>query len=139
MKNALVRAALAALALCVGAWLAVGYRETQLEEKGTDARAAIVRHSLPPNAARDALESLRDAQWLNPDQDPRVTEGELNLFLSHRAKAAAIARELTAKEPDNVRGWFLAYFAENGPAKAEARQQVKRLDPWAGDTLKPSP
>ena len=136
MKNALVRTALVALALCVGAWLAVGYREARLEEKGTDALAAIQKGPLPRGEAREALESLHDAQWLNPDKDPRVLEGELSLFLSDRPKAVAIARELTAAEPDNVRGWFLAYLAENGAAKLEGRRQVQRLDPWAGDKLR---
>jgi hypothetical protein len=139
MKNALVRAALAVVALSVGAWLVVGYRETRLEAKG-DAAIAAIRASIhggpPPDHPRNALKSLHDAQWLNADQDPRVTEGELNVFLSQRAHAAAIAREVTAAEPDNVRGWFLAFLAESGEARLEARRQVERLDPWAGDTLR---
>lgn len=135
MTNAPVRAVLVLIALCVGAWLAVGYRADQLERDGADALAELPDRQLSPQRSREALDSLRDAQWLNPDQDPRVTEGELSLFLSQRAKAAAIARELIAKEPENVRGWFLAYFSERGDAKAEARAQVRRLDPWAGDTL----
>lgn len=136
MKNALVRTALVVLALCVGAWLAVGYRDTRLEAKGADALAAIQKGSLPPGEAREALKSLHDAQWLNPDKDPRVLEGELSLFLSDRAKAVAIARELTAAEPENVRGWFLAYIAGTGAAKLAAHRQVQRLDPWAADRLR---
>src|SRR5919112_2177797 len=84
MKNALVRTALVALALVVGAWLAVGYRETRLEAKGAAALAAVHHPPLSPKQAGDGLEALRDAQWLNPDQDPRVMEGELSLFLSRR-------------------------------------------------------
>ena len=139
MKNASVRAALTVVALCVGAWLAVGYRDARLEAKGVAAIAAIrasIHGGPPPDHPRDALQSLQDAQWLNADQDPRATEGELDIFLSRRPHAAAIAREVTADEPDNVRGWFLAYLSESGAARLEARRQVDRLDPWAGDTLR---
>src|SRR5215208_5769873 len=136
MKNALVRTVVVAIALVVGAWLAVGYRESQLEEKGSAALAAIQHAPLPPKEAREGLDALRDAQWLNPDQDPRVIEGELNLFLSKRAKSQAIGREITAREPENVRGWFLSYLAERDPAKRHlALRHVQRLDPWAADAL----
>jgi len=137
MKNALVRTALVAVALVVGAWLAVGYRATQLEAKGVAALAAVRHPPLPPNQARDALEAVRDAQWLNPDQDPRVMEGELTLFRSSRPRAVAIAREVTAAEPENVRGWFLSYLAESDPAaRRTALHRVEQLDPWAADTLR---
>ena len=137
MKNALVRTALVAIAVVVSAWLALGYRQTQLEEKGTTALAAVRHPPLQPDQAREALEALRDAQWLNADQDPRVMEGELTLFASRRPQAQAIGREVTAAEPENVRGWFLSYLAErDAAARSEARRRVEQLDPWAADALR---
>jgi hypothetical protein len=135
MGNVLVRGGLAVLALCVVGWLAVGYRADHLTTNGEQALAAAQKQ-LPPEQGREGLDDLKDAQWLNADQDPRVLEGELSLFMGKQAPAAVIAREVTAKEPDNVRGWFLAYLAENGAAKRKARAEVRRLDPWAGDRLR---
>jgi hypothetical protein len=132
----LLRGGLAVLALCVVGWLAVGYRADRLTTEGAQALAAAQKPPIPPEQGRKGLRDFEDAQWLNPDQDPRVLEGELSVFMGKRAPAAGIAREVTAKEPDNVRGWFLAYLAENGAAKRKARDEVRRLDPWAGAPLR---
>jgi hypothetical protein len=136
MKNALVRTSLVVLALCVGAWLAVGYRDVRLENKGAYALAQLRAHHLTPAEARDGLQALRDAQWLNADQTPRLMEGELNVFRGRVSVARAIAKEGTAAEPDNVRGWFLSYLVESGPARREALAQIRRLDPWAVSLLR---
>ena len=136
MGNVLVRGGLAVLALCVLGWLAVGYRADRLTTDGEQALAAAQKPPIPPEQGRKGLDDLKDAQWLNADQDPRVLEGELSVFMGKQAPAAVIAREVTAKEPDNVRGWFLAYLAETGAAKRKARAEVRRLDPWAGDRLR---
>jgi hypothetical protein len=136
MKNALVRTALVALALCVGAWLVVGYRAIKLEEKGEAAVADLQHGKLAPGKARDALRALDDARFINADQAPLLIEGNLHLFLSDRAEAAALARKITSKEPKNVSGWFLAYLAETGAAKRDAIRRVSELDPWAGEALR---
>ena len=136
MKNALLRTILVVLALCVGAWLVVGYRAIQLEEKGQSAVADVRHGPLTPAKAREALKALDDARFLNADQAPLLIEGNLRLFLSDRAQAAAIAREITSNEPDNVSGWFLAYLAETGAAKRAAIRHVSELDPWAGEALR---
>jgi len=135
MKNALVRAALIVLALCVGAWLAVGYRDARLQEKGQAAVADLRDGQIAPATARDALTALDDARLLSIDPGPKLDEGNLRLFLGQRARAVALAHQVTADEPDNANGWFLAYLAERGPAKQAALQRLKVLDPWAGDVL----
>ena len=126
---------LAVLALGVVAWFVVGYRETRLEARGDAALAALRAHDLSPAVGRDGLQAFADAQWLNPDQAPLIKEGELSFFLGRRDKAAAIAKDVTAAEPENVSGWFLAYLVERGPARTEAGERVKGLDPWVGDKL----
>ena len=136
MKNALVRTALVALALVMGAWLAVGYRAIKLEEKGQAAVTDIHRGPISPARAREALRALDDARWMNADQSPRLVEGNLRLFLSQRAAAEAIAKQVTAREPENVSGWFLAYLTRDGAAKRQALHRVSALDPWAGSALR---
>jgi hypothetical protein len=136
VKNALVRIVLVVLALCVGAWLALGYRAIKLEEKGQAAIADVQRGPISPAKQREALEALDDARFLNADQAPNLIEGNLRLFLSGRAEAAALARKVTSKEPENVSGWFLAYLAETGAAKRDAIRRVSELDPWAGEALR---
>jgi hypothetical protein len=127
---------LVVLALAVVGWFAVGYRNDRLTTDGERALAAAHNPPIPPELGRKGLKDLHDAQFLNADENRRVDEGELSLFLGKRAEAAAIAREVTAEEPDNVRGWFLAYLAEHGAATRKARDEVRRLDPWAGDALR---
>jgi hypothetical protein len=136
MKNALVRSLLAALALFVGAWLVVGYRNAHLEQNGEDALTALRAHKLSPERGREGLRALHDAQFLNADQRPRVNEGNLSLFLGRPARAAAIAKELTVKEPENIGGWALTYLIARGPAKSAALRRVSQLDPWTGDALR---
>jgi hypothetical protein len=135
VRNALVRTVLAAFALVALAWFAVGYRETRLEARGDAALAALRAHDLSPEQGRDGLQGFRDAQWLNPDESPLIKEGELSFFLGRRDKAAAIAKDVTAAEPENIGGWFLAYLVARGAARTEAGQRVKGLDPWVGDKL----
>jgi hypothetical protein len=136
VKNALVRIVLVVLALCVGAWLAVGYRAVDLEEKAQDAVTASQHRPLAPVERREALEALDDARFLNADQAPNLIEGNLLLLTGNRPKAVEFARKITADEPENVSGWFLAYLAETGAAKRAAIRRVSELDPWAGEALR---
>ncbi len=136
MKNALLRTALVVLALCVGAWLAVGYRAIELEEKSQAAVTDVQQGPVPPARVRDALEALDDARFLNADQAPNLIEGNLRLFTADRQRAVALAREITSDEPENVSGWFLAYLAETGANKRDAIRRINELDPWAGEVLR---
>jgi hypothetical protein len=135
MKNALVRTALVVLALGVGAWLAVGYRNAKLEAKGEAAVAAMRLAPISPARARDSLDALEDARFISADQGPKLTEGNLRLFIGQRQRAVELAHEVTAEEPDNANGWFLAYLAERGAAKRAALHRLRELDPWAGEAL----
>lgn len=136
MKNALVRTTLVLLALCVGAWLAVGYRAAKLEEKGQSAVTDLRGQRLTPARASDALQALEGARFINPDPAPKLDEGNLRLFLGQRGRAVDLARQVTTAEPDNANGWFLAYLAERGPARRAALNRLTELDPWAGEALR---
>jgi hypothetical protein len=136
VKNALVRTILIVLALCVGAWLALGYRGIHLDEKGEDAVASFRHGPIPPEQAREALDALDDARFLNADQAPNLIEGNLRLWMGERDRAAAIAREITDREPENASAWFLAYLAESGAAKRAAIRRINELDPWAAEALR---
>jgi hypothetical protein len=135
MKNALVRTALVVLALGVGAWLAVGYRNAKLEAKGEAAVADMRDGPISPARAREALAALDDARFISADPGPKLNEGNLRLFLGQRERAVELAHQLTADEPDNANAWFLAYLAERGPAKRAALKRLRELDPWAGEAL----
>jgi len=136
MKNALVRTALVVFALSVGAWLVVAYRAIELEEKGQAAVTDLQQGRISAAKQRDAVDALDDARFLNADQAPNLIEGNLWVFASDRRRAAALARKITADEPENVSGWFLAYLAETGAAKRAAIRRVSELDPWAGEALR---
>jgi hypothetical protein len=136
MKNALLRSVLIVVALGVAAWLVVGYRALQLEENAQGAVTDIQHGKISPERAEEALSDLDKARFINPDPAPDLIEGNLQLFYRGAEPAAALARKVTAKEPDNVSGWFLAYLAETGAAKREAVRRIRELDPWAGDTLR---
>ncbi|MEA2419186.1 MAG: hypothetical protein QOE60_1392 [Thermoleophilaceae bacterium] len=136
MQNALVRTVLVAVALCAAAWLVLGYRAVQLEQNAQETVTAIQHGKVTPARARQALDDLDSARFLNADPAPDLIEGNLRLFYSGHAQASAIARKVTAKEPENVSGWFLAYLSETGPARREAVRRIRHLDPWAGENLR---
>jgi hypothetical protein len=135
MKNALVRTGLVVLALGVGAWLAVGYRDAKLEAKGERVVAEMRHGPITPARAGEGLDALDDARFINPSEDPDLVEGNLRLFRGQREKAAEIANQLIADHPENADAWFLAYLAERGSAKRAALKRLSELDPWAGEAL----
>jgi hypothetical protein len=132
MKNALVRTALVVLALGVGAWLAVGYRDAKLEARGERVVADMRHGPITPERAREGLDALDDARFINASEDPDLTEGNLRLFLGQRERAVELANQVIADHPDNADAWFLAYLAERGPEKQAALKRVTHLDPLAG-------
>jgi hypothetical protein len=135
MKNALVRTALVVLALGLGAWLAVGYRDAQLEAKGERVVADMKHGPITSARAAEGLEALDDARFINPSEDPELVEGNLRLFRGQRVRAAELANQVIAEHPENADAWFLAYLAERGAAKRAALKRLSELDPWAGEAL----
>jgi hypothetical protein len=135
VKNALVRTLLVVLALGVGAWLAVGYRDAKLEARGERVVADMRHGPITPARAREGLDALDDARFVNASEDPDLTEGNLRLFRGQRVRAVELANQVIAEHPENADAWFLAYLAERGPARRAALKRLSELDPWAGEAL----
>jgi Tfp pilus assembly protein PilF len=119
------RVLVAAVAIVVLAWLAVGERDLRLERSGV---AAAERRDF---AAADA--DLRAARLLNPDTGPDISRAfALQAQEGRYTDAAAVLRDVVRREPDNVFAWrSLAGFARDldPPTAAHARAVLRRLDP----------
>jgi hypothetical protein len=126
-----------AVAVVVGAWLALGYRADRLEGQGWEAFTRTTpRESLDTKLAR-AGRLLHRARRFNADPSPLLREGFMFVYTGRDVRARAAARRVVAQEPDNLDGWRLLYMAASGPASAaQARRMVKALDPWAAATLR---
>ncbi|HSD77020.1 MAG TPA: hypothetical protein VLA98_06430, partial [Solirubrobacteraceae bacterium] len=92
---------------------------------------ALARIDAPGNAAR-AESDFRAARLLNPDTTP-----DLRLALLHRARGdfrrgVTTARNVTRREPDNLRAWAVLLAAAVGHDAAAVRDALaarRRLDP----------
>jgi hypothetical protein len=109
-----VLAILAALAATV--WFAIGIRQAH----DTDAATAIVTGASPVTAARarqaDAL--LHDAKQLNPDTDVDLLRAQLALREGDRARARALALDVTRAEPQNLDAWLVYGTASSNDRQA---------------------
>ena len=93
----------AALALVACAWFAVGIRQAVdtsraagIANQGTHATAAQVRE----------VSSLRrGARLLNPDKQPDVLLGQIELEHGDFASARRVLTAVTRTEPQNIAGW----------------------------------
>jgi hypothetical protein len=126
-----VRAALVALALLAGAWLAVGLRAVNLEN---DAKAVVDKAragTATPAEVERARDDLHKADFLSPSKDPIIREGELMASLGREGEGAILGYSVTLKEPDNLRAWFLVWATEPDAArKAAAKKRLLELNPW---------
>ena len=131
MTTLAVRGTLVVIALLAVAWLALGARAVRLED---EAGAVIDRARAGPVSGVDvdrAREQLQQAREFSPDQGPLIQEGQLLYATGLDRQAALIARAVTADEPDNLQGWFLAWAADPDPkGKREALDQLRRLNPY---------
>jgi Flp pilus assembly protein TadD len=127
-----IRSALVVLALLAVAWLGFGVRDTRLQSDA-DAVLAKARTGPVPRAEVDtAVAEYNKAGRLSPDQAPLISQGNLLLAVGRAAEARAVARRATAAEPDNLQAWLLKWQAAypKTPAKAHAKAEVLRLNPW---------
>lgn len=137
MAQKLIRAALVAGALVVAVWLAFSLRAVDLQDdaEATLDRARNGEHVSTPEV-NDAVHELQRADRYNPDLSPLIDEGMLLVDTDRRREALLLAARATRKEPDNVQAWTLMYLAAPNPfALAQAKDKIKQLNPWLGDTL----
>jgi hypothetical protein len=125
-----VRALICVLSLAAAAFLVV-------EERGARAAADIQRSALAsgvpkPGQVAAARARLGDAERWNPDTDPRVDVGVLEVRAKHWRAAGAEFAAVTRREPENAQAWALLSFAaaryDSGLA-ARARARERALEP----------
>jgi predicted Zn-dependent protease len=124
----LARAAVAAVALLVLAYLAVGLRNVDLAERGE--RLAALQD---PTAAQvdEAADLLERARLLDPDTRPLLVEGRL-LAARGDDEGRALLERAVEREPDNVLAWSVLAVAtqEADPARSrEAQARMRELSP----------
>lgn len=128
MRGMLARAGLAVAAVVVLAWLGVMLRDARLTDEGRDALADL---SQPGNFAR-ADDALRRADLLSPDTDPQMYRSFLYNARGHWQRSAALAADVTRREPENPFAWSGLLAATRGRdarQAARATAALRRLDP----------
>ena len=125
-----IRTVICVLALAAAAFLVV-------EERGARAAADIQHSALAsgvpkPGQVAAARKQLKPAERWNPDTDPRVDVGVLEIRASHFRAAAAEFAAVTRREPENAQAWALLSFAaaryDSGLA-ARALARERALEP----------
>jgi hypothetical protein len=125
-----VRALICVLSLAAAAFLVV-------EERGARAAADIQHSALASGAPKPgqtarARAQLPTAERWNPDTDPRVDIGVLEVRAKHWRAAGAEFAAVTRREPENAQAWALLGFAaaryDSGLA-ARALARERALEP----------
>lgn len=124
-----LRAMVAALALVVCAWFAVGARQALDTAAAT---AFVTTHTTATAAAQRRIDSvLKRAAWLNPDKTVAMLRGRLALEQGNVSGARRILTAVTRSEPDNVQAWVALGYAYVGdrPMYIRVLERIAGLDP----------
>jgi hypothetical protein len=139
VASALIRCGLVALAVVAGAWLVVGYRAVELE---ADADTVIARAQHGEAARDDVREGrslLHRARLMSVDSAPLLSEALLLFGSGRRPEGLAIARDVVAREPENLSGWLALHVmystSRDTRRLSEAARRLRALNPLAGDVL----
>lgn len=118
-----------AVALVVGAWFALGVRQSHDLNIATGIVSAPGR--LSPAQARRAAALLDRAGQLNPDTSVGLARSQLALRLGNATLARALAREVTRSEPENIQAWltYASASAHDPRGFALALRHLDRLAP----------
>jgi hypothetical protein len=122
------RAAVAAVALVVLAWLAVLERDVRREARATTLSA---RTNVAGNFAR-AEADFRAARLLNPDANPDLKRAYLYFGAGRRRQAASVVEDVVRREPENLAAWAALFNVVGREDEAVARRALaarRRLDP----------
>ena len=119
------------LSLAAAAFLVV-------QERGARDAAAIENHALSasgtptPHEIRTAQDQLKPATRWNPDTDPLVNLGVLQVRAGRFKAGGANLAKVTAKEPENAQAWSLLAFAAqhyDSDLAAIAEARARTLEP----------
>lgn len=121
--------AVCAAALVVGAWFALGIRQSH----DLNVATGIVSASAPLTSAQAQRASnlLHRAGQLNPDRAVDLARSQLALRQGDRAGARALARSVTDSEPQNIDAWltYATASAHDPRAFALALRHLNALAP----------
>jgi cytochrome c-type biogenesis protein CcmH/NrfG len=119
------------VAVAALAWLALGLRSLGLTE---DAERVAAIPAPAPAALDEAVSSLEDARFLNPDTRPRLLEGVLLVRAggARTRDGLALIEDVVEREPENLIAWgVLADATERSdPGRSRAaRARMRELSP----------
>jgi hypothetical protein len=118
-----------AVALVVCAWFAIGAMQAIDTQRAT----AIVTRGATATAAqvREVRSLVRDARFLNPDRQPEVLLGQIEVERHHYAQARRVLEPVILSEPENLQAWlFLAETANRDHRLLrQALQHLHTLEP----------
>jgi predicted Zn-dependent protease len=126
MAPVAIRVTVALVAVLAIAFLAVGLRNTWLEQRGLElGQSTAATHD--PEIARQAEHDLRAAETLNPDQTPTLYRGGLAFRLRRPQEAVDLLRRVARQEDENLDAWgLLAQAALAAGDRGLARQAAAR-------------
>jgi Flp pilus assembly protein TadD len=133
LPAAVQRVTAAVLAVAAIAWLAIGYRSTELSEDG---ERLAERPDQSGAQVREAERTLERARVLSPDTRPLLVEGLLLATHGRYDEGIGLLERAVRREPDNVVAWgvLAQATARRDPARArEARVEIRRLSPPVED------
>lgn len=121
-----IRVTVALAAVLAIAFLAVGLRNTWLEQRGLElGQSSGATHDA--SVARQAERDLRAAETLNPDPTPTLYRGGLAFRLGRPHEAVDLLRQVTREESENLDAWgLLAQAALAAGDRGLARQAAAR-------------
>jgi uncharacterized protein HemX len=124
------RLLLLAVAIAACAWFVLGVRA----EHDQSTVSALINHhrSLTAAQARAAEAQLADARTLNPDETLNILRAQVELRAGHDAKAAAIAKGIVRREPQNAGAWLaleLMTLYSDPATYRQAQAHVRELLP----------
>jgi hypothetical protein len=130
--TAISRFVIAAVAVVVCAWFAIGVRQAH----EISAAANILNNASTervPAVQRRAMSMLDAAAFLNPDTQVTLLRAQLAENAGDYARAARLINQATAAEPDNIEGWIASLkLGILDPSFGNGRlvfAQLHRLDP----------
>src|SRR5918992_3873741 len=135
MPSVVPRIAIALIAVMLVAWSAVLWRNQLIGRPASD-RVLGGTADLSDADWDRILDDFRDAELLDPSSEWPLTRAGVLILRGDRGVAASVTESVLDSEPDNLQAWTLLLRATEGrvPERAaEARAQIRRLNPPVGD------
>jgi hypothetical protein len=131
-----IRAGLVVVAAALIGWLLVSLHYSNLQSSGENTLERMQRGPVTNAAVVRAIGDFKDAARHTSDPTPDIDLGFLLQGTGHSGEAFGLGLRAVKAEPDNVQGWALVYVsAPNAAAAQRPRAEVRRLNPWLGDSL----